>query len=130
MIGETLNPSSLNLVQLNDQVYSLLKEEIFRGNLPPGQRLSLGVHAELRRFEALGRVFNALGQYIADAFALRHKTQYRDEGLPVAEAQFDAARVFERDYSLLETLHGKRYASAGVHRVHAVRVANPGRFHK
>jgi len=46
VIGETLNPLSLNLVQLNDQVYSLLKEEIFRGNLPPGQRLSPGALAK------------------------------------------------------------------------------------
>jgi DNA-binding GntR family transcriptional regulator len=39
-VGE-LSAMSLNLTQLNDQVYELLKREILRGNLISGQRLSV-----------------------------------------------------------------------------------------
>ena len=61
----------------------------------------------------------AVGQQVAQAFALAHHAQQLDHGFVVAEAQIDAAGVVEGEDAALEELHGEGDGDAGRHGVEA-----------
>lgn len=94
---DQLTASSLNLSQLNQQVYELLREQILAGALTPGQRLSISVIA--KRLEvSVTPVRDALRRLASDGLVTiipRRGTFVAEFTRQAVQETFQARRIIE-----------------------------------
>lgn len=94
---EQLSASSLNLSQLNDQVYELLKEQILTGTFTPGQRLSINAIAK-QLDVSVTPVRDALRRLAGDGLVTmvpRRGTFAAEFNSQVVRETFQARRIIE-----------------------------------